>query len=249
MNPRTHLPQHVQQIAADETFTFDCNPETPCFTECCRQLELALSPYDVLRLCRATGLQSDEFLDRYVIIEQDNLDVFPRFYLTMIDNERESCVFVSPKGCDVYEHRPSACRTYPMGRGVRHKEQGLTEFFVLLKEDHCQGFVNSFNHTPRSYLIDQELETYNRYNDACSEIQQRGRSRPDISFNQKQIEVFILALYNLDRFKKELQDGKLSHLYGYDSSEFENWTQEQLLLYGIQWIQNFLFNELTQQHI
>ena len=31
-------------------FSFACHPDVPCFTKCCSDLDLALTPYDVLRL-------------------------------------------------------------------------------------------------------------------------------------------------------------------------------------------------------
>ena len=103
---------------AVRSFTFACHPGVPCFTDCCRMLELALTPYDVLRLRKATGLTSRELLENYIITEQDPGEPFPRFYLTMVDDGRASCVFVSPQGCTVYPHRPSACRAYPLGRAA-----------------------------------------------------------------------------------------------------------------------------------
>ena len=110
------LPRHITKLGRSETFTFSCHKNVKCFTECCRMLELALTPYDVLRLRLATGLTSGQLLDEYIIIEQDQGEPFPRLYLTMVDDGRASCVFVSAQGCTVYPHRPSACRAYPLGR-------------------------------------------------------------------------------------------------------------------------------------
>jgi len=44
------LPRNVTRIEKEETFHFSCHPSIGCFTDCCRQLELALTPYDILRL-------------------------------------------------------------------------------------------------------------------------------------------------------------------------------------------------------
>ena len=37
-------------LTADTAFSFDCSPAVPCFNACCRDLNQALSPYDILRL-------------------------------------------------------------------------------------------------------------------------------------------------------------------------------------------------------
>ena len=78
------LPRNIARIEPGEPFSYLCHRNVDCFTHCCRQLELALTPYDVLRLRQATSLDSAQLLDRYIIVEQDETDIFPRFYLTMV---------------------------------------------------------------------------------------------------------------------------------------------------------------------
>lgn len=124
MTGHSDLPENIARIAPGEPFSFNCSPGIDCFTDCCRQLELALTPYDVLRLRYATNLTSSKLLDRYIIKEQEDTDVFPRFYLTMVDDGKASCVFVTPQGCSIYGHRPGACRTYPLGRATVRKKTG-----------------------------------------------------------------------------------------------------------------------------
>jgi len=46
-------------------FRFSCSPEAVCFNECCRDLNQALTPYDVLRLKRKLGISSQHFLQQY----------------------------------------------------------------------------------------------------------------------------------------------------------------------------------------
>ena len=118
MKPGMQLPNNVKQLAEGESFCFSCHPEVHCFCDCCQQLELALTPYDVVRLKDVLGLTGKEFLDQYAVIEYEEGDIFPRVYLAMQNDGRESCPFVSVDGCTVYEGRPSACRTYPLRRAA-----------------------------------------------------------------------------------------------------------------------------------
>ena len=237
------LPKNVKRIGKEETFCFSCHPAIPCFTECCRQLELALTPYDVLRLKKACGLRSEEFLDRYVIREQEEYETFPRFYLTMIDDGRESCVFVSKAGCTVYQDRPGACRAYPMGRAaIRQPDGGMEEFFVILQETHCRGFQEQQAQNAGSYSTEQGLSAYNRFNDAVAAILQHDQIRQRKQLSAGQIEQFVLALYDLDRFRTALFAGTLPKTTPLDSATQERLLDdEELLLFAIDWLKQILF--------
>lgn len=203
------LPDNVVRLGPGQSFCFDCHPGVPCFTECCRLLELELSPYDVLRLRHATGLTSQQLHDRYIIREQSAGSIFPKYYLTMVDDGRASCVFVSETGCSVYEHRPGACRAYPLGRAaVRDRKSNLREYHVLLQEDHCQGFSEKKEQDAAGYSEDQGLDRYNSFNDAVAPLIQhdhimQGKFRPD----EQQLALFHLVLYNIDSFRELLKKG------------------------------------------
>lgn len=241
------LPKNVKRIEQDAPFSFSCHPAVSCFTECCRQLELALTPYDVLRLKKACGLRSEEFLDRYVIIEQEDYETFPRFYLTMVDDGRESCVFVAESGCTVYHDRPGACRAYPLGRAaIRQPDDSMEEFFVLLQETHCRGFEERQGQTPAIYSETQELADYNRVNDATAAILQHDKIRKGMRFSADQIDQFVLALYNLDQFRGVLFAGNLPEATPLEeSTRLRLEDDEKLLFYAIDWLQAILFKAKT----
>ena len=236
------LPKNVTRITAEESFSFACHPGVKCFTDCCRQLELALTPYDILRLKRETNLDSSSFLEQYVIQEQEADDVFPRFYLTMVDDGQASCVFVSEKGCTVYPGRPGACRAYPMGRAViRQEDQSIEEFFVLLKEPHCHGFEENEEQNSGRYSSGQGLTRYNEFNDAVAIILQHDKIRQGMQLSPQQVEFFVLALYDLDTFREQLEQGKLPGSETYDAKAQQE--DEQLLLFAIEWLRKELFEQ------
>ncbi len=242
MTQPTRLPQAVRRLAGNDTFTFSCHKDVKCFTDCCRMLELALSPYDVLRLRIATGLTSEQLLDSHIIIEQDPGEPFPRLYLTMVDDGRASCVFLAKHGCSVYPHRPAACRAYPLGRAVmRDDNQTMKEHFVLMQEEHCLGFHEQVNHTALQYCKEQDLLSYNSFNDALAVILQHDSIRKGFIPSAKQIELFILALYNIDTFREKVLSDQLEAitLSPDDKKRLDN--DEALLLFGIDWLQQQLF--------
>lgn len=238
------LPKNTSRIDGDAVFSFACHPQVKCFTECCRLLELALTPYDVLRLRKATGLTSEDLLAEYIITEQEPGEAFPRLYLTMIDDGRASCIFVGKDGCSVYEHRPGACRAYPLGRAVTRNESGAKEYFVFMKENYCQGFLETTQQTPRHYSHSQGLSLYNQFNDAVMEILQHNAIRNGYIPSQQNVELFILALYNLDTFRKLLFEDRLdtitlSHM---EKEELQN--DENLLKFGINVLHRLIFLSL-----
>lgn len=237
------LPKHVTRLARSEDFSFSCHKDVKCFTECCRMLELALTPYDVLRLRLATGLTSGQLLDEYIIIEQDPGEPFPRLYLTMVDDGRASCVFVAKNGCTVYAHRPSACRAYPLGRAVMRGENGAgEEHFVLMKEPHCEGFAEPVSQNAERYSIDQDLVTYNRFNDAVAVIVQHDLIRKGLILSAKQTDLFILALYNIDTFREMVLTDQFASITLAPSDKIDlQHDDEKLLLFGIDWLQQQLF--------
>ena len=231
------LPENVARVNPGEPFSFLCHKAVQCFTHCCRQLELALTPYDILRLRQATSLDSADLLRDYIIIEQDDTEIFPRYYLTMVDDGQASCVFVGDGGCAVYQHRPGACRTYPLGRAVSREHDGhMSEFFVLLREPHCLGFAEKTVQTIDSYNKSQDLEKYNRFNDMLTEIQQHHNIRNGIRLNASQISDYRLALYDIDTFRKKMAGNLVD-----EDKPIEKLDDEALLTYSFNWLKETLF--------
>ena len=203
----------MMPLAADETFRFACHPRLPCFTECCRMLELALHPYDFVMLRRATGLDSPELFERFVLEEDDPRFPLPRHYLAMIDDDRLSCPFVSAKGCRIYPFRPAACRSYPLGRAALFHGEAMEERFVLVREGHCRGFEDGPSHRPASYLAEQGLTVINRCHDAVARLLQRPEMGGFMA-SDEQKRLYVLALCQTDLFRARLQNGDFADFTG-----------------------------------
>ena len=73
-------PEHV--------FQFDCSPRISCFTNCCQDITIVLTPYDVLRLKNGLGISSDEFLERYTIIISRQKQLIPMVVLKMNEPDK-----------------------------------------------------------------------------------------------------------------------------------------------------------------
>ena len=235
-------PEHVRPLAPDETFRFACHPGVACFNDCCRELELALSPYDVLRLSEQLGLAPSTFLDQYALVEQEEGSGFPRVFLGMLDDGRASCPFVTASGCRVYANRPSACRTYPLGRGAfTTPDGGRQEMHVLLSEPHCKGFKQGEQQNITAWQKDQDLAAYNAMNDELLSILHHPRLNDEQPPKEQEVEI-LLSLYSLDAFRQQLLDGSLTLPFPITTDERQEFAKENLALLrlGIRWLNHVL---------
>lgn len=236
-------PEHARPLRPDETFRFSCHPGVTCFTDCCRQLDLVLTPYDVLRLSKRLHLSASAFLDQYALIEKDEDGAaFPQVYLGMVDDGRASCPFVATAGCRVYADRPGACRTYPLGRGAFSAVDGSRqEMHILLTEPHCKGFSDGVQQDITTWQKDQELTDYNATNDELLNILQHPRLKDGRQPDPQEVEIF-LNLYTLDNFRQQILGGKISQPFPLTEKERQDLASDDLTLLrlGIRWLEHVL---------
>ena len=133
------LIQNTPRLGPDDRFTFHCDPTLDCFGHCCQDVSILLTPYDVLRMKKALGISSSEFMEQYTSIAYSAEKRVPVVFLKMNEDDKK-CQFVSEKGCGVYANRPWACRMYPLGMAERATSQAAAErFYFVLKEELCHG--------------------------------------------------------------------------------------------------------------
>jgi len=105
--------QGLAVLKSEDRFRFACHSGLDCFTKCCRDTMIFLTPYDILRLKNALGMSSEAFLRDHTIRMVNDAGL-PVVLLKMGTDAAKSCPFVTRKGCRVYPHRPWSCRTYPL---------------------------------------------------------------------------------------------------------------------------------------
>lgn len=229
----------------DGVFRFACHPGVPCFTECCRDLNLMLTPYDILRLARHLGLSTSAFLDQYTDVVVAEGSPLPSVVLKMRENERRTCPFVLPGGCQVYPHRPSACRTYPLARASRkHRVHGtVLESFYLVVEDHCRGFDEPRTWTIAEWVENQGLDVYHRMNNEWMDIVTHPRVRQGLT--EKQIPMYYMASYDLDRFRSFVCESRFRDMFDTGGLDVEQVRQDDQILYALamSWLRFFLLGE------
>ena len=240
------FPENVTRLCGAKKFSFGCHSGVNCFTECCRELELTLTPYDVLRLRKKLALGSADFINRDIVLEQEENDVFPRLYLGMVDDDRASCPFVGPAGCMVYEDRPGACRAYPVGRGVTLAADGRQqEIYVLVKENHCLGFNEPHSYSVAEWFHNQGLSEYNSMNDEVMSLLYHEQARPGTRLTPEQVNFFLLAFYRLDEFKDFVSESDFLTRFNVTEKEIQVSLidEESLLRFAVHWLKKALFSD------
>lgn len=239
------------RLSEDSKFCFKCYPGVPCFNDCCGDVNIFLTPYDIIRLRKNLGITTEEFLKKYTISPFDKNLKYPVVMLKMEENEKKSCPFVSEAGCDVYEDRPWACRMYPLGlASPKEADKGKEdEFYFLLKEDVCKGFEESYEQNVAEWLEDQGIKEYNQMGEYFKEFTLHDFFQKGGNLPPEKIEMFFMACYNLDTFRRFLFGSSF-----FDKIEIDEETKAklkeddfELMKYGFDWLRFAVFGEKTMK--
>jgi Fe-S-cluster containining protein len=201
----------IPRLAQDETFCFGCHTDVPCLNKCCLDQNIPLTPYDVVRLRSCLDLGSDPFLQQYTIVEKNSNVGIIMVHLKMEGEDPHQCPFVTESGCGVYEHRPSACRTFPMGRAIIVAADGskAREEYVLLHLPICKGFeAGTQEFTASSYVASQGLDIYHQFNNRYSKLLSRWQIH-GISDDSQLKTLLFTALYRVDIFAEIIEQQQL----------------------------------------
>ena len=102
-----------QTFDDSKVIQFQCRKGISCWNACCSNIDISLTPYDILRLKRRFELSSGEFLKQYIIPYEMEQNSIAGGKLRPVANGT-ACQFMTPEGCSVYKDRPTACRYYPV---------------------------------------------------------------------------------------------------------------------------------------
>jgi hypothetical protein len=239
------------RLTEESTFRFACKPGVPCFNECCGDVNIFLTPYDILRLKNRLGITSDEFLDRYTLLPIEEHQNYPVVMLKMQDNEKKACFFVSGEGCTVYKDRPWACRYYPVGL-ASHKEgesPADQDFYFLLKEDVCKGFDENREWSVREWREDQGVDKYDEFGRLFKEITLHDFFKTGKQLTPMKMEIFHMVCYNLDKFREFVKESTFLLRFDLEPDFVEKILvdDEELLRFGFRWLKLALFGEPTMK--
>jgi len=239
------------KLTKDSRFKFRCHPKVRCFTACCSNVNIALPPYDLLRLRKRLGLAAHEFISKYGDIQILDKTLFPVVTLKMRDDEKKSCPFVTPRGCTVYEDRPNICRYYPVGMATLRKvdaEGGKDEFYFMTKEDHCKGFEEDKQWTIGEWRADQGADLYDEMNRGWMEILIKKKSHGQgKEFPEIKNEMFFKMSFDTDYFRAFVFNSTFLELYDIPAERIEKVRTDdtELLKLSYEWLRQAIFAEET----
>jgi hypothetical protein len=234
------------RLTLKSRFQFKCHPAVSCFTECCRGINIILTPYDVIQLKKRLDLSSDQFLAIYTkphLLEKTDLPVVT---LKQLDDDKESCPFVRDDGCILYEHRPTACRYYPLGTAsLQHKEGADDEgFFFFVHEPHCKGFEESCRWRVSEWRQDQGVDLRDEVNSEWTDLVVHKRSfPPNIKLTEQAKQMFFMVSYNLDKFRSFVFESSFLERMPVDEDAKEKLKTDDVALFkfGVNWLKSILF--------
>ena len=235
--------KHAEKVlfTLDDKFKFSCHRGLACYNTCCRDINIFLTPYDVLRMRRGTGLSSGEFLERYTIalLGEDGL---PLVVLRMREDENKTCPFVAPDGCSIYPDRPWSCRMYPVFPVSSEERE-----FLIEEKASCLGFREDKQWTTREWKKDQDIDIYDKMNQAYKEITHHDYFEKGNKLDSGKTKLLYTACYDLDAFKRFLFETRFFDIYDVEKEVIEKIRndEEELLSFGYRWVRFSLFSEDT----
>ncbi|MFH1487043.1 MAG: YkgJ family cysteine cluster protein [Chloroflexota bacterium] len=238
------------RLSKGAKFRFSCHKGLSCYTQCCGDVNIFLTPYDVLRMKQALNLSSEEFLDKYTIPPVWIDLKLPMVLLKMRDDDRKSCPFVAPEGCSIYDDRPWPCRMFPLGLAsskTTKRADGEEFCFVVEEGFSCLGLKEDKEWTVAEWWRDQEIDLYEKKGGPYKDITLNERFREGKGIGPSKAQMFFTACYDLDRFRRLLFDSSFFNRFDVPDEVIEKMKtdDEALLDFGFDWLRFSLFGEDT----
>lgn len=248
--PFPRSPVAPQMMDGAKVIQFRCHKGIACFNACCRNIDITLTPYDILRLKRRLGMSSGEFLKEYTVPYELEKDGIAGVKLKPVEGGA-ACRFMTEEGCSVYADRPTACRYYPVAL-LSMRKQGESEdrdSYALVKEAHCLGHDEPRPITIDDYRKEQGLDQYDELGRGWRQlILKKKSSGPTIGKpSQRSRQLFFMACYDLDRFRVFVESEPFSQLVSLAPEERQKILADdtELMLFAFRFLRQVLFGEAS----
>ena len=239
IEPRKYTP--------DSRFRFSCHKGMDCYTHCCSDLNIILTPFDIIRMKNRLQLTCDQFLAIYTKPEMLARTKLPVVTLKMLDDDNKSCPFITPEGCIIYEDRPLSCRYYPLGMAAfREQEIQPTgeDFYFMVREAHCLGFETDNEWSVSEWRTDQGVDPYDEINEGWMEFMLRKKSFGfQAELSEEGRAMFFMVSSNVDKLRRFIFESSFLEKYEVEEELLEQIRTDDvaLLKFGLDWLQSALF--------
>jgi len=229
---------------------FQCRKGIGCWNACCSNIDISLTPYDILRLKRRLGITSTEFLQRYTVPYEMEKDGIAGVKLRPVEGGT-ACRFMQPEGCGVYTDRPTACRYYPVALLSMRRQDEYTdrESYALVQEPHCLGHQEPRRLTIDAYRAEQGLPEYDELARGWRQlILKKKSSGPTIGKPSKRsLQLFFMTCYDVDRFRAFVASDGFSAIYDLPAEELKTILDDDVatMQFGFRFLRQVLYGEMT----
>lgn len=238
------------ELDLDSEIQFHCHKNISCFNACCKNIDITLTPYDIVRLKRRFNMTSSQWVNQFTVPFPMDAHEMPGLKL-MTKPGSSACVFLREEGCSVYEDRPVACRYYALGSmGVR-KQGGskVEDIYFVVKEDHCKGHDEPRKLTVREYLQEQGIFEYDENNRHWRDIVLKKRSSgPTIGKpSSRSLQLFDMCSYDIDNFRAFFNSKGFDQVFDLSEQEKKSLTddEDKLFQFSCRFLKQVLFGELS----
>jgi Fe-S-cluster containining protein len=241
-------PVQPVELRLDSEFQFNCHKGIACFNECCKSIDITLTPYDIVRLKRRLGMSSKEFVARHTVPFEMDAHGLPGLKMATKPGAGE-CVFLTQEGCSVYQDRPAACRYYALGNmAVRKKDSSdVEDVYFVVKEPHCLGHQEPVKQTVGEYRKNQGIDKYDEMNREWRDIVLKKRSSgPTVGKpSSRSMQLFDMCSYDMDSFREFIQSEGFQAVFDLDADQQARLKSDEdaLLSFAFRFLKQVLFGE------
>ena len=231
--------QGLTVLTPENDFRFECRQGLDCFTRCCRNITIFLTPYDILRMKNALNISSGDFLADYTVSMIGDAGL-PVVLLKMKDDDEKTCPFVTDKGCNIYPDRPWSCRIYPLQpESTKITEKAGKEYYSVMDVPFCLGLKANKVSTVSEWIEAQGIAVYHEMEALFKTITTNEFLMKNKITNKKIQEMFYMACFDLDRFKHFVLDSTFLERFEVAPEEVEKINEDDVALYhfAIRWLE------------
>lgn len=244
----TPSPVTPQTLEGSAALQFCCRKGIACWNACCSNIDIALTPVDIVRLKTRLEMSSSEFLAQYTVPYEMEKDGIAGVKLRPVEGGT-ACRFMKPEGCDVYADRPTACRYYPVALlSMRKQDEAFDrQVYAIVREDHCLGHREPKTQTIDQYRAEQGVVEYDELGRGWRQlILKKKSSGPTIGKPSKRsLELFFMTCYDIDRFRAFVASDAFTEVFDLPPDELHAALvdDDALLQFGFRFLRQVLFGE------
>lgn len=237
-----------EMLSGDTQLQFRCHKDVACFNACCKNIDIQLTPYDILRLKTRLKMGTAEFLPQYTYAYDMDAQGLPGVKFKPVEGGT-ACQLMTDKGCSVYENRPTACRYYPLGlMSMRKADESVdTQGYALVSEEHCLGHKEDQTQTVDEYRADQGVLDYDTHSRGWRQLILKKKSAgPGVGqLSEMSLQLFFMASYNIDQFQQFICSEGFQNSYALEPELVEKLKTDQLAVldFGVLFLKQILFGE------